>query len=297
MLSVLLKIFAILGIILLILLGFILFMILVVLFLPITYRVQGKIEDSSQKEANVKVSWLLGLLRFKLQYSTELNWQLKLLWFDLKPLLKAKKTTQKSSESVNITTEPTIKEPQVDEPIQTSTSQEESQTISPIDKSAQETTDIPPADDEPTVPKKSLGEKIDDIKEQINGILEKVSYYIDLLQQDDTKHLISHILKVLGKILKSIRPRKLKINAVFGFESPDTTGKIYGFTCMLYPYYGKDIHIIPDFERSVIQGDIYIRGRIFIIVLVINALKIILDRKLYKVIHKLKYGGNNKNGR
>ena len=49
MLSVLLKIFAILGIILSALLGIILFMILVVLFLPITYRVQGKIENSSQK--------------------------------------------------------------------------------------------------------------------------------------------------------------------------------------------------------------------------------------------------------
>ena len=237
------------------------------------------------------------MLRFKLQYSTELNWQLKLLWFDLKPLLKAKNTTPKSSENVNTTTEPTTENTQVDEPIQTPTSQAESQTISPIDKSAQETTDIPPEDDEPAVPKKSLGEKIEDIKEKISGIWEKVSYYIDLLQQNDTKYLIAHILKVLGKILKSIRPRKLKINAIFGFESPDTTGKIYGFTCMLYPYYGKDIHIIPDFERSVIQGDVYIRGRIFIIVLVVNALKILLDRKLYKVIHKLKHGGNNKNGR
>jgi len=261
MLSVLLKILAVLGIILLILLGLLLFLLLIVLFVPITYRIAGQI-DERQKKASVKVNWFFGILRFTLEYSEKISWKLKLLWFDLTGKVSNEPAVSKES--------PKGFEGFIEEDTQN----------------------------------KSLAEKINDVLLKIRSIFAKIkdiwsniSYYLGILQEEDTKDLISHCAKVIGSILKSIRPGKIKINAVMGFESPDTTGKIYGLLCMLYPYYGDNIHITPDFQNKVLDGTLFIKGRIYICVLIWNALRILLDRKLFKVIHKLKNGGKHKNGR
>ena len=296
MLSVLLKILIVLGIILLVLLGIILFLILIILFLPITYRAKGRIEDLSDKEVDIQVNWLFGMLRFKCHYMTAIDWQLKFLWMDLKKLVMKKKTELPSEpkspnddtdsvtkHTLNNFTE-TSEEPQTSEEINNASSQyTENLDILPGNQTQENT--------------QSKMDKMVSFRNKIKDLCEKITYYINLLQEDDTKNLFGHILKVLGKILKSIRPRKLKANAVIGFDSPDTTGKMYGFICMLYPYYGNDIHIIPDFEQSIIKGDIFIKGCIYIIVIVIGALRILLDRKFFKVIHKFKNGGTSKNGR
>ena len=57
MLSVLLKILAVIGIILLVILGIILLILLTVLFVPITYRLCGEINDA-HKKANLRANWL-----------------------------------------------------------------------------------------------------------------------------------------------------------------------------------------------------------------------------------------------
>ena len=243
MLSVLLKILAVIGIILLVILGIILLILLTVLFVPITYRLFGEINDA-HKKANVRANWLWGVLRFNLDYSENLTWKLKILWFDLTEAVK--KNSQVSGET------------------------------SPPDETA-----VPHAK-EPA---------------KVQETCEKITYYLNVLQETDTKDLILNCFGVTGKILKSIRPRKLKVEAVIGFDSPDTTGKIYGLLCMLYPYYGNDIHITPDFENKIMEGKLLVSGRIYICVLLWNALRILLNRKLFKVIHKFKNGGKSKNGR
>jgi len=270
MLSVLLKILAVLGTILLVLLGILLFLLLMVLFIPITYRITGQI-DECHKETSVEAYGLLGILRFTLMYSEKVSWKLKVLWFDLtdmvkkKPVISVEKPDDKGGSGT----------------IPKSTTE---QTLGNTPEQASDKTN------------NFIG-KIQSIFAKIKDIWDNISYYIELLQEEDTKTLITHCFHVSGGFLKHIRPRKMKVKAVIGFDNPDTTGKIYGFLCMLYPYYGNDIHIIPDFENKVLEVDLFIRGRIYICTLLWHGLRILLHKKLFKVIHKFKNGGKHKNGR
>lgn len=278
MLSVLLKILAVIGIILLVLLGILLFLLLIVLFIPITYRITGQI-DEHQKETTVKANGLLGILRFTLTYSEKVTWKLKFLWFDLtdavkkNPAISVEKSDDKGVSG-------TIPEPT---PEQTSGKTTE-QTSGKTPKQAPDKTN-------------NLIEKIQSIFAKIKDIWDNITHYIEILQEEDTKTLMAHCFHVSGGLLKHIRPRKMKVKAVIGFDSPDITGKIYGFLCMLYPYYGNDIHIIPDFENKILEVDLFIRGRIYICTLLWHGLRILLHKKLFKVIHKFKNGGKHKNGR
>ena len=90
------------------------------------------------------------------------------------------------------------------------------------------------------------------------------------------------------KILKSLRPRKLQADVSVGTGSPDTTGYIMAVAGMLYPTYGKHINIVPDFENTIFEGRIYLKGRITIFILLVHGLAVYLDKDLHKLLKKLK---------
>lgn len=233
MLAVLFKILAAIGVLLLSLIGLLLVTFLIVLFVPITYKITGKIHEDA-KEVSVRVRWILGMLRFSLDYSEELTYQVKLLWNDMTTKPKKKATAKE---------EVTLSEMQnTGETPETAKTEEA--------HSTEEHTVAKPSKTESKMEStNNILFKIQSICDKIRDIYENINYYLDLIRQDDTKNLLAHCLKVVKSILKSIRPDKLVLDLKFGFEQPDTTGKIYGLLCMLYPYYGKDIHIEPDFEK------------------------------------------------
>ena len=80
MLDIILKILCVLGIVLLVLLGVVLVTLLLVLFFPVSYRLQGK-KNSRELTALAKVSWLFGLLRLRYCYPEPGNIVVKLLCF------------------------------------------------------------------------------------------------------------------------------------------------------------------------------------------------------------------------
>ena len=151
MLSVLLKILAVLGIILLIILGIILLILLIVLFVPITYRLYGQI-DKDHKEATVKVNWLFGILRFNLRYSENLTWKLKVLWFDLTGVVK-KDGKSPASEAVTQTSEDNEHFSEESPQVSVETAQAAEETPQTTEETAQ-------VAEEPV--KKGLSEKIND---------------------------------------------------------------------------------------------------------------------------------------
>ena len=80
MLHILLTILKILGILILVILGVLLTVIAVVLFVPIRY--QGDVSFDGKPKAGVLVSWLLRIIRIRVNYDEEgLNILAKILWF------------------------------------------------------------------------------------------------------------------------------------------------------------------------------------------------------------------------
>lgn len=128
------------------------------------------------------------------------------------------------------------------------------------------------------------------IYDKIKNIWENISYYIELLQEEETKLLFSHVVFRLGKLLRSIRPRQVRGRVLFGTGSPDTTGYAYGMYGMLWPVLGNSFLVTPDFTRAVLEGDICLSGRITVFTILWNGLGILLDKKLKRFIRKMKAG-------
>ena len=79
MVAIVLGILKIIGILLLVVLGLILFAILSVLFVPVRYRAEGSVYESLKAKASV--SWFLHLISLKVSYDGEMQTDLRILWF------------------------------------------------------------------------------------------------------------------------------------------------------------------------------------------------------------------------
>ncbi|MBQ8039546.1 MAG: hypothetical protein IJ274_06720 [Lachnospiraceae bacterium] len=141
-----------------------------------------------------------------------------------------------------------------------------------------------------------LKDKIQTTIDKIKYIIYNIKYYIAILQEEDTKQLIANAWEAILKILKNIRPREFVVKGKFGFDSPDTTGKVYGMYAVVMPLLHEHVVLEPDFEQQIMEGEASLKGHITIFVIVVNALRILFDKRLQPLIKKLKRGGN-KNGR
>ena len=92
----------------------------------------------------------------------------------------------------------------------------------------------------------------------------------------------------VGKILKSIRPRKMEGNLLFGTGSPDTTGYVLGVYGMLSPFVGNMFLLTPDFEDKVLKGRVYIAGHIMLVKILWQGILLVLDKKLWHFMSKVK---------
>lgn len=79
MVAIVLGILKIIGILLLVVLGLILFGVLSVLFVPVRYRAEGSVYESLKAKASV--SWFLDLISMKVSYDGEMQTDLRILWF------------------------------------------------------------------------------------------------------------------------------------------------------------------------------------------------------------------------
>ncbi len=303
MLAFLLGLLKVIGIVLLIILLLILLLLAIVLFVPIRYKGSGVIDDT-EKNVQFKITWLLHALSVKVNYihPDKPSIIIKVLGFQIgKKKDKPKKEKKKKKPDV-----PSDVMVSNDEPVQNSD-------VSTVEDTSEQTSQgmLTPEhqqifDDymqEKEKPKESFKEKINKIVNKITSVYNKIKdifaniqYYLNILQEKETKELLSKVFESLLKILKSIRPRKLVVNATIGFDTPDTTGKLYGAYWVAKPILGEHVDITPDFEKKTIAGDFYLKGKITIFVLAINGLKILFNKNFKPVIKKLKNGGP-KNGR
>jgi len=289
MLAIILKILVVLGIILLVLLGILLLVLLLVLFLPIVYRVHAE-KNEKLLRVKGKIRWLFGLIRVNILYSEQKNIVVKFLWFTLydsvKTVSNAPPSKQKKREVTEESGETTESSSLASE---TKTDTEENR-----EEETEETFDSKALDNDSLTLKEKLFAKCEKIKytlkkiyDKIKDILENIIFYKELLQDEETKGLISHGWKRLGKIFRSIRPRKLKADVIFGTGSPDTTGYAYGIYGMIMPKLGNQVIVTPDFTQKNLKGQLDAAGHIMIFTLLRHVLAVLLDKRLWLLKKRL----------
>ena len=364
MLTIVLRILSVLGILLLALCALAVTILLLVLFVPVTYRISG-VKDEEGFRINGKVNWLFGIFRLRYGYPEPGELTAKILFLTLyrmkippdateddssKPDAKERKkkkpvgsgaskaaagreasngenpsvnaaaeqkegkkpstdaaAKQKAEESPS--TDAAAKQKAEESPstdaaeqkTEESPSVDAAQKMEENDAKAQEgISEDPPADAlaEETAEENLSGfgkilQKFRKIKYTIHGIYDKIkeiwnniSYYLELLQEEETRQLFSHVRLRTGKIMKSVWPGHIRADILFGTGSPDTTGYLYGAYCMLSPMLRADICVTPDFEEAVLRAEFDISGHIAVWVLAVNAGRIALDKRLWRLIKK-----------
>ena len=311
MMSVLLGIFKILGIVLLCILGLILILLSAVLFIPIRYEGKGKFTDE-EKQGEIKLTWFFKIFRCKCTYSypKEFKLILKVFWVDVLEKLKKRqerkdrkrkkkeakeeskrqKTLSKEMKKQKLTENSSNEEytgQNESEEIQSDTSMDE-----PSEKGEDSSASQKDALKETLIEKKDkIVFKINKLCDKIKEIKDNIDYYLGVLREKNTQELLKDSKKLLLKIWKNVKPKEYNADLEYGFESPETTGKVYGYYCMTALETGELVNVVPNFEQKVLRGNVYLKGKITVFILLVNGIKIVLDKRLKPLIKQLKHGG------
>lgn len=265
--SMALKILSILGIILLCLLILVLTALLLVLFCPVTYR-GGATAHAGEYRVWFRFRWFLGLVRGTFSYPGEGGTQIKLLW---RTVYGGGKRAEEDS-----------KDPA---PGASESSEKTAETMSEPSSQAA------PADGGQKAEEAEPEKKNQQAKaEGRRGLKERLPAFLELIRDRDNQELVKHGFSRLGKILRSLRPRFLRAQALVGLGEPDLTGYAYGIYWAVKPFLGKKCQaaITPDFERRVIEGEIVLGGRVMAAAVLHHVVRVLLDRRLRRLIDRLK---------
>ena len=318
MLHTLFLILKIIGIILAVILGLVLLVICIVLFVPICYRADLH-GSGSAKELTVhaKVSFLFGLIKavFALENGkTDLS--VRIAWKklgDSDPVEdKAKdrdgKMPKPEKKAVMQKSQTIQKEEQQDGTPNRITDKAVEDETEKIEKTEQSAKIYPESTEKKQRKKKERKEdsdsasKIEQITEKIkctyrkfcdkiNQITEKKDKISDFLTDETHKNAFLKLKNEAFHLLKILKPKKIQGEITFGFEDPSLTGRILAWISMIYPWIGEHTDITPDFEHRTLSGDLSIRGRLYVITLVVTAIRLILSkavRRSFKDIRNFK---------
>ncbi len=298
--SIILSILKIIGITLLCILGLILLLVMIVLFVPIRYKVTADADmndETKDYNLSVKVSWLLFLVRGKYNFPSEDGFVLKVGPFTVvggkkKEQKQKKKDKNKATleENSDENIESDSKEPSTSESMENDAIDSDS-----VAKDVHILDDMLEDELEKDSQRKTLKEKIiytwnkicDKIKEiwvKIKGIFKNIKKYVDIIQSDEFKNAFSLCKDAIVRLFRMIKPRKVRINGTVGMNSPDQTGYICGAVGILSTFYEKQIKVTPDFECFIIEGNVLIKGRIYLIVIVAIAIKVFFDKNIRKLL-------------
>ena len=138
--------------------------------------------------------------------------------------------------------------------------------------------------------KVSVLEKLKSAHGTAGSILDKVKTALAVIRYLREQELISAVWVKLQVFLLRIRPRKLSGHLKFGLSNPADTGQILGVIAMVPLFYQTELQIEPDFEAedNYVQGQVYVKGHICCIHLVILIIRLLRDEKIRTLIRTIR---------
>lgn len=305
---ILLTILAVIGWILLVILGLVILILLLVLLVPFRYKLH--VEKSGDIAAGASVTWLLHFVKVSVFYiQKKIDLDVRICGFSLKKLLFGEKKPKEKKEKKP--KEKAVKEKKAKKPKKKKAPKKIMPGENAPKKVVKEAKSAAKAEQE-KVQKAEIENRVETVvkvekpeepkvtktvnktkprqenfekDEKPAGIIEKIKIQLEKIKGiiNTGKLWGNAFLAIKGylfKIIRHIIPKKLKGSLKFGLEDPATTGQILAVYCALYPVTPKDLTITPVFEEPVMECDIDIKGRVILIVLAINGLKIFFNKKV-----------------
>lgn len=134
----------------------------------------------------------------------------------------------------------------------------------------------------------NIGERVDALIDKIDELNRKKDRLMRQLRDEQNQLAVKAIFRTLGKLLNHIRPRKLKAKGRLGFDDPAQTGQVFGIIGMLMPLYGEHIQLEAVFDEKIMEGELYLSGRIRIGTLLWLAIRLVARREVRRLIAQVR---------
>ena len=135
-----------------------------------------------------------------------------------------------------------------------------------------------------------IGTKMDDLSQKYDKIVKKIDHVEQFLEKPFVQKTFKRVLKIIKRLFGTIKPKKSKGYLRLGLSSAASTGEMLGRLARIYPLYGRWLEIEPDFYHKVIEGNVDIKGRIYLFRIVGPALRLLISRdfwRTYKLAKKI----------
>lgn len=327
MVHIVLLILKIAGIVLLSLFGILILLVLMVLFVPVRYNISA--DYHSRLTANIKISWLLNVLRLKASYANDLSVKAYAMFFKIFDNNSDKEKKQKNKEGNKYiddmygadSSQETAGQYAAGRQNETSgagNSQDTAVQVEALEadikqhiesrSNYQHNEDDKHNRQSVSQPHKkkdligrlkaalnSVKDKLISIKSKFKKLLKaivdkkrsawkKINDLKVIINDEENKELVRLIKKELKELIREITPVKYDVNVRYGCEEPYMTGRILGVIAVIYGITGVQFNITPEFEQKVLEGDIYMKGRVRIYRLLLIALRIYKNNRFRKLV-------------
>lgn len=288
--SVILFILKLIGIILLVLLGIIVTLLILVLFVPIRYDVSGELE--TEIAVHVKVTWLLHLISFVLDYKKgETVTCLRIMGIRKKAKAKSALEEEAWEDEPENTTEDETDEEFVDEA-------ERQPEPALTDKAENTETDSAQADGDITKVTfierirshiQAFGESVGKLKGAAGQLSGKLSAIKEIITDEANQSVVQAVFFELGYCLRHFKFRKLVTDLRFSTGDPAKTGQTLGVLCLFPILYQYQVNIFPDFEADefYIKGTFEIKGHVRAVHLLAVLLRLWKKKEVRALVKKL----------
>lgn len=299
--ALILGILKIIGICILFIILFLILCILAVLFVPLRYKIATSYDEAFDME--VRVTWLLHLLGFRMYYKKEeQNVVITLLGIPIWD--KMRSANKKNKRKKRIKRQRTGKtgtgkrlESSIKKDIQAKTLPEHLEVKQHVDFT-EESEDTAASDlklkDKVTIYLKQIQflfkrliNSFKNIKytfihicDKIKENIDNITYYKKLLQNERIQNALNTIKQWSMRFLRNIRPQKLCANITFGMDNPSTVADILAVYSVLYPWIGQSIFVYPHFEDTPVKFDLFMKGRITIYWVAYAIWKYLFDKNI-----------------
>ncbi len=285
-------------------------LLLLVLFVPVRYRIHAEYRENIS--AVLKISWLFHILSGKLYYIEDSNIIIRLLGIpvynaDKKEERKAQKEERKKEKEIRKKGKIKVHTKEKKETGEGAAIKKEVSMDKQAKPESPESYDRPSDkehEDKKTVriffvkirnlwiriihACKNIKYTLERIYDKIRDICNNINYYYELVHSVEAEKAYALCKKQIIYLWKNIRPRNYKAYLHVGNEDPAMTGQIMALYGMLYPLCTDHVVIVPEFEQDILEGNLFIKGKITIFGLLRVLWVVYFDKNLRLFLSMLK---------
>ncbi|MBQ1311538.1 MAG: hypothetical protein IIY55_06785 [Blautia sp.] len=120
--------------------------------------------------------------------------------------------------------------------------------------------------------------------------MKKTGWWRDFLTDESTKAAIALGVSRVKGLVKHMLPTEISGHITFDHEDPSVTGGILAVLGATIPIHKNRIIVTPEFQcENALEGEVFLKGRIMLIVFALAAARLLLCRDVRNVIRNWKH--------